>query len=459
VCGPTPYDYTHVGHARVYVFFDIVRRYFEYLGLEVKLVVNFTDIDDKILNRARSEGRDWREITETYIKDYYEVCEKLHIKPAYKNPRVTEHIQDMVDAIKKLIELGYAYVTPDHSVYFDVTKVPNYGELSHQKIEELIAGARVEPEPYKRNPLDFALWKGRKPGEPWWETPWGPGRPGWHLECVVMATKYLGQVFDIHGGGQDLVFPHHENELAIARVLHGPSSFARYWMHVGLVTIKGEKMSKSLGNIVLVKDVLAKYNPEVFRLYIASTQYRKPLDFAMEHLEQYRTILDTLYTAHDYLKEVIKERGTVTSIDPDRLSDRERDAVVKVNSYVEEFEKYMNNDFNTPKALSTLISLAKYIITTIVTSEEKLSTEVLSYIYSTYLDLCNVFGVLNEVTPPVNYEKLVHELIDLVLEIRSDLRKIKLWELADKIRAKLSELGIAVSDYRLKSYWKWRRNI
>ena len=458
VCGPTVYDETHVGHARTYIAFDIVRRYLEYLGYNVIYVLNITDIDDKIINRANEEGVPWIDISSYYTKRFLEDMRALYIKEASIYPKVTEHVEDIVEFIRVLMERGYAYEV-NGSVYFSVDKIPDYGSFSKQRIEDLIAGARVSIDPNKKNPLDFALWKAWKPKEPWWKSPWGPGRPGWHIECVVMATKYLGELFDIHGGGQDLIFPHHENEVAIARAYFGDDKFARYWLHTGLLTIKGEKMSKSLHNIIPVKDVLKKYSAEAFRLYIASAHYRKQLDFSLDEIAQYERVLDTLYTAHDYLVSLIKE--SISSLDElmekESISAGDNDIVVKVNKLKDEFISYMNNDFSTPKALSTLLQFAKYIIS-LASEHEDISRDTLIILYTEYIKMARVFGVLNERKPPYDLEKLVNELLSLILEIRNYFRRQKAWDIADNIRERLNKLGILINDTKYRTLWRWSRS-
>ncbi|MCG2880260.1 MAG: cysteine--tRNA ligase [Vulcanisaeta sp.] len=446
VCGLTPYDSMHVGHARTFVFYDIFRRYLEYLGLEVRLVTNFTDIDDKIINRARQEfGQDlvnrWYEVPSRYIREFFEAMDRLYIKRAYAYPRVTENIGDMIKWIQELVNRGFAYVSPDGSVYFDVTKVPRYGEFSGQKIEDLIAGARVEPEPGKRNPLDFALWKSWSEGEPWWNSPWSPGRPGWHLECVVMSSKYLGVPFDIHGGGQDLIFPHHENEVAIARVYFGIDYFARYWVHVGLVTIKGQKMSKSLGNIIPIMDVLRKYDGEVLRLYYAMTHYRKPMDFDPDALDQIRNTLMSLYAAYDELLEAINEAPEVGTRDEELLN--------RVNNYVNSFEESLNNDMNTSNAVASLIEFAKYITSTLIYNARNYSKNALTQVLTAFSDLAGVLGLLNRTKLPPSLVSLINTLVN----VRSQLRARKMFDLADEIRNELGRLGIVISDVGNKTYW------
>lgn len=460
VCGPTVYDSMHVGHARTYVAFDIIRRYLEHRGYKVFMVINITDIDDKIINRANELGKSWDEIVSYYTEDFFKCLETLNIRSVYAFPRVTEHISDIINLVQALMSKGYAYLADDGSIYFSIDKVKDYGILSGQRLESLIAGARVEVNPYKRNPLDFALWKAWKPKEPWWSSPWGPGRPGWHIECVAMSVKYLGVRFDIHGGGQDLVFPHHENELAIAKAYLGSNAFARYWLHTGLVTIKGEKMSKSLGNIIPLEELLKKYNEEVLRLYLASVHYRKPLDFKFEVLDQYREVLNTLYTAHDYLISILRDR-TLELYElstPTTTNNFESKIIDKINLAVSEFEESMSNDFNTPQALSALIKLAKICIN-ISSSEEQLSDSLLLYAYGKLKSLSNVFGVLSHRMPPIDIEKLIYKAIGILIEVRSELRKRKLWELSDKMRSELNKMGIVVSDLKTKSLWRWQRNI
>ena len=448
VCGITPYDSVHVGHGRVYVFFDMFRRYLERLGLQVKLVINFTDIDDKIINRAKEEFgpdalRRWREVPERYIAEYNEVMRKLFVKPAYANPRVTENVQDMLEWIKALVERGYAYVAPDGSVYFEVGKVPRYGEFSGQRIEELIAGARVEPEPGKRNPLDFALWKSWSPGEPWWNSPWCPGRPGWHLECVVMSTKHLGVPFDFHGGGADLIFPHHENEIAIARAMFGIDYFARYWIHVGYLTIRGEKMSKSLGNIITLKEVLSKYSGEALRFAYAMSHYRKPMEFSFELLDRAEDMVGTLYTAYDELSQAVADAGEA-DLEP---------IVEPFRRQMDEFYAALSDDFSTNEASQKLYDIARYIISTVLHKIDKISRETALYILSKYVEMADVIGVLERREVP----KEVQEAVKALVEARSRLRKERQYQLADHLRSVLTSLGVELHDFGQRTYYTYRR--
>ena len=451
VCGLTPQDEPHVGHARTAIFFDTFRRYLEYLGVTVRLVTNFTDIDDKIIEAARREfGGDalkrWYEIPSRYIKRYLDYMAALNVKRAYAYPKVTENVEDMVRWIEELVKGGYAYVA-DGSVYFDVTKVPNYGEFSGQKISELEAGARVEPEPGKKNPLDFALWKAWKPGEPWWSSPWGPGRPGWHLECVVMSTKYLGAPFDFHGGGQDLIFPHHENEIAIAKVYFKLSNFARYWIHVGLITIRGEKMSKSLGNIITLGEVLSKYDAEAVRLYLLNTHYRKPMDFSYEGIRAMERVLAGIYASHDYIIQLMDEAPEKGPYDDEVLG--------KVNGFMEAFEGAMNNDVNTPAAIDQLISLSNYINSTLLYEANKVSKYSLMYTLNILSYMGQILGILTR----TSLNPMLVNLINSLINVRQALRERKMFDLADSIRDSLNRLGIVVSDVGKRSFWYVDRRV
>ncbi|MEM0483552.1 MAG: cysteine--tRNA ligase, partial [Pyrobaculum sp.] len=436
VCGITPYDHVHVGHGRVYVFFDMFRRYLEARGYEVRLVINFTDIDDKIINKAREEfGHDaykrWKEVPERYIAEFFEMSNKLFIKPAHAYPRVTENVNEMVAWISTLVEKGYAYVAPDGSVYFEVGKVPNYGVLSRQKIEELIAGARVEPEPGKKNPLDFALWKSWTPGEPWWNSPWCPGRPGWHLECVVMSTKYLGAPFDFHGGGADLIFPHHENEIAIAKAYYGLDNFAKYWIHVGYLTVRGEKMSKSLGNVITLREVLSKYSGEALRLAYAMSHYRKPMEFSFELLDQAEEMVKTLYTAYDELSQAVAD-----------ASDEDKEKL-EYGKYIESFYAALEDDFSTPQAAQQLYGLARYIISTVLHRIDKASRQTAIDVLTQYVKMADILGVLERREIP----KEVEEVIKAVVEARARLRREKMYQLADYLRERLAGIGVELHDF------------
>ncbi|MEM2538898.1 MAG: cysteine--tRNA ligase, partial [Candidatus Bathyarchaeia archaeon] len=350
VCGPTVYDFIHIGNARAFVVADVVRRYLEYKGFKVTLVSNITDIDDKIIRRAQEMGLSIQQIGEIYSDAYFEDIAALNIKKPDINPRATQHIPDMIVAIQKLIEKGYAYEAGG-DVYFDVLKFNDYGKLSGNKMEALEAGARIEVNPKKKNPADFALWKARKEGEPGWHSPWGWGRPGWHIECSTMAMKYLGETFDIHMGGKDLIFPHHENEIAQAEALTG-KPFARYWIHNEWLTVNGQKMSKSLGNFITVRDALKTYSPQVLRFFLISAHYRSPIDFNEESMKAAKANVERIFGALERLLS-LKER--------DRGWEEEEKLVLQVREAKKKFEESMDDDFNTPLAIAAVFEIVKAV--------------------------------------------------------------------------------------------------
>jgi len=451
VCGPTVYDYTHLGHARTYVAFDAIKRYFRLRGFNVIHVQNITDIDDKIINRARSEGKDWREIVDIYTKDYFEMLEKLKIKVDI-HPRVTEHINEIIEFIQELIDKGYAYVAPSGSVYFEVDKYPDYGSLSGLKNPEEWR-QEVEVLKEKKKPYDFALWKAWKPGEPYWEAPWGRGRPGWHIECSVMSSKYLGRQFEIHGGGQDLIFPHHENERAQSEALFGVKPWVKYWLHTGYLTVHGEKMSKSLGNIIPLREAVKKWGAETLRLWLLSAHYRTQLDYSEDALEQARANLRRLRMAVEDLRKII---GSVTP--PAKLTDREVKVITTVEKTYMEFHNAMSNDFNTAKALAAIMELVRIVNRDIVPGEMYVAAV---RAYRVFEDFNYVFGVLDDVLYGVvklEHEKMVEDLVNLIVRVRGELRKRKLYDIADEIRAELRRLGIQLYDYPGgKTVWRLER--
>ncbi|RKQ61814.1 cysteinyl-tRNA synthetase [Thermovibrio guaymasensis] len=443
VCGPTVYDHAHIGHARSAVVFDVIRRWFEYRGYKVIFVRNYTDIDDKIIRRSREEGIPWYEVANKYIASYEEDMKALNVKePTYK-PRVTEHIREIIELIDGLIEKGYAYHV-DGDVYFSVEKFPEYGKLSKRKVDELLAGARIEPGEKKRNPLDFALWKASKEGEPGWESPWGYGRPGWHIECSAMSMKYLGETMDIHGGGLDLIFPHHENEIAQSEAYTG-KIFARYWVHNGFVMVNKEKMSKSLGNFFTIKDILKKYRPDVLRLFLLSTHYRSPIDFSFERLEEAKRTFDRLLN-------FIRLRESIDGLD---VVEGEG-SPVDVGAYKREFEFSMDDDFNTAKALGVLFEVVKEgnllrdraLKEGKLTKEEKLSLiDAVNFVEGSLKTL----GFKLETGEVKGIEE---ELIKLLIEVRGELRKKKEFALADLIRDRLKGLGIVLEDLPTGTVYK-----
>jgi cysteinyl-tRNA synthetase len=435
-CGPTVYDYSHLGHARTYVAFDAIKRYLVLRGYNVIHVQNITDIDDKIINKAREQGVDWREIVDTYTKDYLEMLKKLRIKIDI-HPRVTEHINDIIEFIQGLIDKGYAYVAPSGSVYFDVEKYDDYGALS----------GRFSPEEWrqeedvlreKRHPYDFALWKAWKPGEPYWEAPWGKGRPGWHIECSVMSSKYLGSQFDIHGGGQDLIFPHHENERAQSEAYFGKKPWVKYWLHTGYLMISGEKMSKSLGNIVIFREAEKKWGAKTLRMWLLSAHYRAQIDYNDNALTQAQTNLKRIESAYRNLAHMLE---TITP--PGRLSEKEANVLQEVLRLYKEFHEYMSDDFNTAGALASILQLVRMINRDILTGEYFTAGMMA---YRLLREFNTVFDVIEE-KPLTPAEEEVNRLIELIVKVRSELRARKEYDLADWIRAELSRLGIKLLDY------------
>lgn len=446
VCGPTVYNYIHIGNARPAIVFDTVRRYFEYRGYKVKYVQNFTDVDDKIIKRANEEGVTSKEIARKYIEAYFEDTKKVNLKEeGMIRPRATEYIDEMQEIIKKLIAEGYAYEV-NGDVYFEVEKdKDDYGCLSHQDIGNLKAGARIEVNDIKKSPLDFALWKSAKPGEPSWDSPWGKGRPGWHIECSAMSSKLLGDVFDIHGGGQDLIFPHHENEIAQSRC-SSHQEYARYWMHNGYINVNGEKMSKSLGNFFLLREVLEHFEGRVIRFFVLGAHYRKPIDFSNNELEQAKSGLERIDNAVERLREKIKSGAVAGGDDLAGLKDLLKETE-------ERFIQAMDDDFNTAQGIGVIFELIKEINK--YTEVEKISEEGLKALQMAYDYIKNimenVFGVT--LKSQENIGNLTADLVEFLLEIRRKARAEKNWALSDEIRDRLGEMGIKIKDGKDKTIW------
>ncbi len=463
-CGVTVYDDSHVGHGRSLIVFDTFRRFLEHLGYDVKFVRNFTDVDDKIINRAKEECTDFMTVANRYIASYYRDMEAIRVKPADVEPRVTEHIQEIIKVIEDLIRKGFAYES-EGDVYFSVRSFKDYGKLSKRSPEEMEAGARVEPSEKKRDPLDFALWKAAKAGEPAWDSPWGKGRPGWHTECVAMVFKHLGETIDIHGGGLDLVFPHHENEIAQAEAITG-RPFARYWMHNGLVTVGGQKMSKSLGNYVTLREIYTRYHPDVLRLLVLFTHYRSPLDFSWEKMEEAQRAYERLRGAiEDY--EVLKSFEVVPS------SGGTHPLYNRVKELEEAIFEALSDDFNTPEALSHVFSLVSELgkVKNRVYGEGKVSEDELSAYEFASKSLHGIvrkmFGLLEDLYPECEVKRVVErelepgevldtKLVDLLVEVRTLARKEKQFKIADLIRDRLRELGIELEDTPAGTRWKRR---
>ena len=430
VCGPTVYNYIHIGNARPAIFFDTVRRYFEYKGYEVNYVSNYTDVDDKIIKRANEEGATSAEIAERYIAEFKKDMETLNVHPATYHPKATEEIDDMIRMISVLIEKGHAY-EKNGTVYFRTRSFSEYGKLSKQNIEDLEAGARIEVDDVKKNPMDFVLWKARKEGEIGWETPWGEGRPGWHIECSVMATKYLGETIDIHAGGQDLIFPHHENEIAQSEACTG-KIFARYWMHNGYITIDNEKMSKSKGNFFTVRDILKEFDGETIRFFLLSAQYRNPINFSKELMEQAKNALERLYNVKKNLEHLLKNM-------PDSDADSgEKGRIEGLEQYKKKFIEAMDDDLNTADAIAAIFELAKEINLTI---NKNPSRNWVEKSHALLMELSGVLGLLNK-----KDEQEIDSEIQRLIEERQKARKEKNFALADKIRDQLREMGIILED-------------
>ena len=453
VCGPTVYNYIHLGNARPIIVFDTLARYFKYRGYDVTYIQNFTDVDDKIIKRANEEGISVKEVTEKYIKGFFEDIESLNISDDIVRPKVTENMPGIIEIIKKLIDEGFAY-EKDGNVFFEVKKFEEYGSLSNQKIDELEIGARVDIMEEKNNPLDFALWKRKKEGEPYWDSPWGQGRPGWHIECSAMAKKYLGDTFDIHGGGQDLVFPHHENEIAQSRcAYHG--NFANYWLHNGFIQVNGDKMSKSLGNFFLLREILGKFPGNVVRLFILGTHYRKPINFSMDNMEDSRKTLKNIVTSMNNFSEIIEKfsgkgshEGEVSDNTGNNSTNEFKE---KVNELDKKFMEAMDEDMNTPQALAVIFDQIKETKKFSVNISNGEEAEALNYSYNSLRKkLEEVLGIMlfmeDENKNFKNNDKLTGNLIELLIKLRADARKEKNFKLSDEIRDNLKELGIEIQD-------------
>jgi len=429
-CGPTVYNFFHIGNARPFIVFDTLRRYLEYRGYQVTFVQNFTDIDDKMIRRANEEGITVKELGDRFIREYYTDADALGVKRATVNPRATEHIQDIIDLVQALIDKGHAYPAANGDVYFSVRSWPGYGKLSGQNIDDLENGARVDPTEEKRDPLDFALWKGQKPGEPAWPSPWGMGRPGWHIECSAMSMAILGQSFDIHGGGQDLIFPHHENEIAQSEAATG-KPFAHYWMHNGFINVDNQKMSKSLGNFFTVRDIAKEFDLDVVRLFMLSVQYRNPINFSRDLILQAAVALQRLRTALDRLKE-----APVT----EAAAEDEQAFLATLEDYRTRFNEAMDDDLNTADALGVLFDLARAANTFVSVPRTKGAIEAVTREYS---ELMDVLGLM----PREKAEEFPAEVLSL-LEERQAARKNKDYARADEIREQLKGLGYAIEDSR-----------
>jgi cysteinyl-tRNA synthetase len=469
VCGMTVYSDAHIGHARTYFAFDVIRRYFEYKGYEVQYIQNITDVDDKIINAANKEGKNALE----YSKNFTDKClgdlDKLGIRRADLYPKASENITNMIEMINKIIDNGYGYES-NGDVYFSVEKFKDYGKLSGQKLDDLKSGFRINPGEKKNKPLDFALWKKAKSNEPYWDSPWGKGRPGWHIECSTMSSKYLNLPFDIHGGGMDLRFPHHENEIAQAEAATG-KKFAKYWIHIGLLTVNGEKMSKSIGNIVNVKDLLKSWNSETIRFFFAQAHYRSPPDFSEKGLKNAEKGLKRIYRLKEKMYDISNKSSKKLIVDD--LNEKEKNYYKNIKDFKDNFENAMNDDFNTPEAIGILFNfinqsnkylknnknakpeLCKLSLDTLVELGKILTLfqDDISYKIDNNIELANLKNLLNKYQKNINEENIEH-IINKLLSIREKARKIKDWKTSDNIRNELKKIGYEIQDTDDGPIWR-----
>ena len=440
-CGPTVYNFFHIGNARPFIVFDTLRRYLEYRGYKVTFVQNFTDIDDKMIRRANEEGTTVKELGDRFIKEYYTDADALGVKRATVNPRATEHIQDIIDLVETLVEKGHAYPASNGDVYFSVRSWPGYGKLSGQNIDDLENGARVDPTEEKRDPLDFALWKGQKPGEPAWPSPWGMGRPGWHIECSAMNRKYLGKTIDIHCGGEDLQFPHHENEIAQSEAAND-APFAHYWMHNGFLNIDNKKMSKSLGNFFTVRDAAAAYGYEPIRFFMLSAHYRTPLNYSAESLQQAQAALDRLYTAKENLA-FLAQNGA-----DGEPTEAEQAVLNQADDFRQRFDAAMDDDFNTADAVSVLFEVVR-AANKAVGPDQKPTKAGAEALLKLVLEFTDVLGLLYG-----KAEESLDDKVEALIAQRQEARKNKNWAEADRIRDELKAMGITLMDTKQGVQWK-----
>ena len=470
-CGVTGYDTCHIGHARSAINFDVITRYLRYRGFRVTYVKNFTDVDDKIIAKANKEGVGFREVSERYIAEHDEDMGRLGVERPTVTPRATEHIAGMIDLINRLIARGLAYAVPGGDVYFAVKKFKEYGKLSGRNLDEMMSGARIAPGEKKRDPLDFALWKASKEGEPWWDSPWGKGRPGWHIECSVMSAHFLGETFDIHGGGEDLVFPHHENEIAQSEGASG-KPFARYWLHNGFIKVDHEKMSKSLGNFITIRDILKSHHPEVVRFFVLQGHYRSPLDFSEEALNEARFAMNRLYETLKRIRDLFAADPALTAVGvgEGQLPEKERALLERIRALPERFREAMDDDFNTARAMGYIFDAVRQV-NALLTGGSKASQAALFVLNEAERVLREVGGVLGILMedPDVYFEKdrlreaqkrgLSVDEIEALIDERLQARKEKNWKRADEIRDALAAKGVVLKDARTGTTWTLERQV
>ena len=439
-CGPTVYNYFHIGNARPFIIFDTLRRYLEYIGYKVTFVQNFTDIDDKMIKNANAEGITVKELAEKFINEYFIDAKGLGIKEATIHPKATENIDAIIDTVKKLEEKGYAY-NVGGNVYFRTKKFESYGKLSHQPLEDLEAGARIEVNTDKEDPMDFVLWKNKKEGEPYWESPWGQGRPGWHIECSALVNKYLGDTIDIHSGGKDLIFPHHENEIAQSEALSG-KPFANYWLHNGFINIDNKKMSKSEGNFFTVRDIVKEFDYPVIRFFMLSAHYRSPINFSKDLVTQAKVGLERILNTIDNVNYILSNQTE------EKMSDTEREIYLSFETYKAKFKEAMDDDLNTADAISHIFSLVREVNTKI-NNEGTYSKELCKKTVSLITELISVLGISYK-----GKEDDLDKEVEALIEKRQEARKNKDFKLADEIRDKLTDMGIILEDTRQGVKWR-----
>ena len=458
VCGVTVYDMCHIGHARVLIVFDIIYRYLRYCKLDVTFVRNFTDVDDKIIKRANETGQTSEQVAETFIQEFYADADELGVLRPTFEPKATEHMQEIIGLVSELEKKGIAYEV-DGDVYFEVSRFPGYGKLSNRDVDKMLSGARVEIDERKKSPVDFALWKKSKPGEPSWDSPWGPGRPGWHIECSAMSQKHLGRQFDIHGGGKDLIFPHHENEIAQSEAASG-APFVKYWLHNGFVQVNAEKMSKSLGNFFTIRDVIEVFPPEAIRLFMVSSHYRSPIDYSDAALQETMAGLERLYGAWEILDREVEQ---LVSLDIEKLSEPEAAHARFLETVQEEFLQAMNDDFNTAKALGHMFELVRTVNTLAAMPESECRSMLLSKAKQLYMDFRGILGVpwrrpadyrASQKKQKLESSSLSTEQIQSKIDQRTQARNDKDFQKADALRDELVEAGVIIKDSKDGTTWE-----